>query len=379
MLYVKELKKVMLSISVLLYIIALFAIYFTQFVADNSEPIEIIRPGDESSETVIREMPEQQMAAAAQCLVEEYLQDTYVTYPFGLYKEVKLKEKKKQQMEEILAEITGNSVEDGDIAAGVSPTLTYERFRELMDEADRLLGGGSQYEVSRLANHFSRVPMTYEEWKKEYEDIFLRQKITPAYARLFCDYLGIVLSLMPVFVTASQFFTDRKHRISELIYTREISSARIVVTRYLAAVSAMIIPVLLLVIHGEYMVWRLYPGEKLNWISLPLYALGWLVPNILFAASLGAFLTELYSPILAVFVQGILWVGSINATSVELTGKIARFSLIVRHNSLYEGDLFAANFDAFVINRIFYILVSGLMLGAAVLVYQRHRERGIRG
>ena len=109
-------------------------------------------------------------------LLEEYYRESYSTYPIGFYKSVTLNDKEDKQIEEIIKETTGLSgrtetrkaiekwyaaqsketnaegalVLRKSMEAEPVEGLTFERFEELMDEADHILGGGSGYEeVSR--------------------------------------------------------------------------------------------------------------------------------------------------------------------------------------------------------------------------------------
>ena len=173
MLFFKECKKVLFSLTFILYFIAMLAMYFTQFHSDCDETICEPQPGWSDYGMIEKEVPEVLMPAAAESLVREYLSDSFTAYPIGFYKEVKLNEKKKQKMAEIITEITGitkeqldsfdNYEENGNIInqngemvyieseipeINIPESLTYEHFRELMRKADKIIGGGSKY--SRL-------------------------------------------------------------------------------------------------------------------------------------------------------------------------------------------------------------------------------------
>lgn len=170
-------------------------------------------------------------------LVQEYDEGCYTTYPIGFYKKVTINEKEEQRMEEIIQETTGISgrdeaekvmdawyesqraaMEDGQMpligypAVKPAPGLSYDRFCELMDEADRILGGGSDYgEGSRGGTE----PRTYEDALKEYQDLTEKDRLTGGYARLFCDYMGIFLGLLPVFLAVTRGLRDRRSGMQE--------------------------------------------------------------------------------------------------------------------------------------------------------------------
>ncbi len=402
--FFKECKKAILSVTFLLYVFVVFAMYLTQFVND----CEVISPPRENGESygfIEKEVPEILMPNAVDSLVGEYLSGSFKAYPFGFYKEVKLTEKKKEKLAAVITEVSGISkdtldnftdyeessviyVPDGnggftaEYKESSTPEiiipkeLSYERFRELMREADKIIGGGSKYSDDYIVSNFSNVPKTYEDALAEYNRMVYDEKITGAYARLFCDYMGIDLSIMPVFVSAALANLDRKERMSDLIYSRKISSAKLVFSRYFALLTVMAIPVVITVIHAQLCISGLYPNNEINMLAIPKWAAIWLIPNIMFASAVGILASEAFSPIIAVFIQGALWMMSIMGGSGELTGQIERFTLVCRHNNLYKAELFAADLDKFIFNRSFYTLLSLALVGLTAAVYELKR-RGI--
>lgn len=405
MLLTKECKKILFSLTFLIYVAAVLAFYYTQFPRGNDETVQAPRPGQGSYDYMVKEVPEILMPSAAESLVREYLSGIYIAYPIGFYKEVKLSEKKSAEIAEIIAEITGLTPEEleryrelsaearevepdgnGSYYAvaheplawpeySLSETLTYERFRELMARADKIIGGGSRYSDGLIVSNFSRVPMTYEDALEEYRLFLEEDKITGAYARLFCDYIGIVVSVLPAFVAAAFVSADRKSGMEQLAYSRKISSTALVSVRYLALMAMQTIPVLILAILAGIRVISLYPGETADILAIPKLAVCWLLPNIMVSSALGMFLTEVFSPLSAVFAQGVWWVASVmGGTAGGLTGGIGRFTLVCRHNSLHDAQRFWDKRDIFAFNRIFYTVLSVALVLLTVLIYHWKRK-----
>lgn len=390
----------------LLYTIVVLAMYFTQYDNDR-EPLSKPAAGMDNYGTVEKEVPEILMPNAVEGLVNEYLSGSFTAYPIGFYKNVKLNEKKSGELCEIIYELSGitkeqldnfadykqgggiEAVPDGNggfsltVTEAVLPEinipedLTYERFRELMRQADRIIGGGTNYSDEYIVGHFSRVPKTYEDALAEYEKIFTEEKITPAYARLFCDYAGIDLAVMPVFAAAALSAKDKKSRMEQLVYSRKISSARLVLTRFFALIAVLLIPVVFTVVHGQAGVYEMYKGYELDGLAFAEYAAMWLLPNVLMSAAVGMLLTEIFSPLIAVFVQGAWWFGSIFASTGGLTGSITSFVFVPRHNSLYGAELFAETFKQFTFNRIFYTALALALVILTVIVYEIKRRGGL--
>lgn len=403
-LFFKECKKVIFSLTFLIYTAVTLAMYLSQYDSER-KPLENPLPGQESYGTAAKEVPEILMPAAAEGLINEYVSGSFTAYPVGFYKSVRLTEKKSKRMEEIIYEISGITGDElaalsGETTGGLIMTvdkngnlthithrsaipeisiaegMTYEHFRELMREADKLIGGGSYYSDDYIIGHFSRIQRTYEEALAEYEAAVNEEKISPAYARLFCDYMCIDLGVLPVFAAAALAAADKRSGMCELIGSRRISSARLVITRYLALVTVMLIPVVFAAVHAAIGVEMLYPDQETAPLAFAKYSAVWLVPNILTAAAAGMLLTELLSPLAAVFAQSAWWFASVFSSAGGLTGSIGRFTLVPRHNSLYGGDIFRSTLPQFTFNRIFYTLLSAVLVIITVIICDAKRRGG---
>ena len=228
MLFFKECKKVLCSLTFVLYVVVIAAMYATQFGPHLEAPIETPKIGAEWYGTKEADLPEVVMPGAVESLVSEYLKGSYDAYPIGFYKQVKLKEKDSVRMAAIIEELTGltktelDSFEDyemGGYLGGVdedgkqimyyqppvlpdyeiSTSVTYERFKELMQKADNIIGGGSKYKEETLLTYFGNVPMTYEDAVVQHEELMQGNNLAESYLRLFSDYTGIELGIIPVF------------------------------------------------------------------------------------------------------------------------------------------------------------------------------------
>lgn len=104
-------------------------------------------------------------------------------------------------------------------------------------------------------------------------------------------------------------------------------------------------------------------------------ALLWLMADILAVTAVGALLTELLSPLLAIFLQCVWWFLSLSAT--RLTGDVQRFGLQIRHNSLGNLAVWQSQWDIFVCNRLALIALAVLSLVLTVWLYERKRKGGL--
>ena len=386
MLFFKECKKIVCSMTFVLYVAAIVAMYISQFVPDLKSPVSAPQPGMSYYGTIEREAPELLMPAAVRSLLAEYMEESYVAYPLMFYKEVKLNEAETEEMAAIIEGYQAGGYEAVFDEGGntslvykesVMPEfelqdVSYARFKELMVQADELIGGGSKYSEKYLISNFSNVPMSYEDAMAEYEELMDEKNITEAYTRLYCDYMGIILAIMPVFVCVSLWQMDKKAQMEQLIYSRRTSSLQLIGTRYLALVCCMAVPVLLTFVHALWGVHTLYPEKEIVFsgaIGLGLY---WLIPTIMMVTAFGALLSEILSPFLAIFVQGMWWYMALEMN--ELTGDISKWTLILRHNTLGEAELFARQFSDLLWNRTAYMILSLMLVGITILFYEKKRK-----
>ena len=191
----QEIKKIVKSIPYLIFVAAIIIGLFSQGVFRfGDDLLQEPQPGS-SYGFKQEEIAEQIMPAALRDLLTEFSNNNYTTYPIGFLKHVKLSEGEQEKIAEILSEITGNNKErilqevagitsggsdnytfqiggdamqqDGNggftigsdenqqnssqkMTFAVRDDMDYARFKELMGQADDLLGGGSNYAVDSL-------------------------------------------------------------------------------------------------------------------------------------------------------------------------------------------------------------------------------------
>ena len=423
MLFFHECKKVVFSITFLVLIAGVLLMTGGQGVLDFSvEKIEMPQPGQESYGIHTKEVPEVIMPAALTSLYAEFGNNTYPAYPIGFYKNVRLNDAQQRKMADVLCALTGIPAEElmkayGKTSKGgkhitfengkemtvqgegsykvtlpdnaasnrtaLSPVtlkagISYDEFKAYMQQADDLIGGGSNYSGTYL-RRFGRVPITYEEAIESYNLAKENDHFTGAYARLFSDYLVIVLSILPVFVATAVCLKDRRTRMSELVHSKKASSAQIILTRYLAIITAVMIPSLILSYLSSISTWRLYDGLVLDYLSPLKYDVGWVLPSVMISTAIGMFLTELTNTPIAIFVQGLWWFIDINMGVQEIDGGYSLFRLAPRHNTLSGTQTFIDNFGNLAANRLLFTGFALVLAAATVVIYEQKRRGRLNG
>lgn len=388
------------------FVVVMAAAYLTQFAPELEQRMAEPAKGQESYGTMVVERPDILMPAAVQSLIGEYLQDYYTAWPMGFYKEIHLKEEERVKMAAIIEELSGLTKEELDSFTEYEPggyvermdengnlvstrqeavlpeytlseKVSYERFKELMQEADELLGGGSKYGEGDLLRNFSQIPMSYEDALAEYQINVTKEALGGVYGRLYCDYMGIFLAVMPVFAAAAFWDMDRRAKAGALIYSRKASSVKIVGMRFAALLCCMMLPLLLTFPHTVFRLNGLYREIGIEWGKAVFLVILWLLPSLLFVTAFSILLTELASPLLAVLIQGLWWFLSLQTNQVS--GSVTKWTLLIRHNMLGGSALFQSEWGDFLRNRTCYFILAIVCVGIETLVFERKRRGCRRG
>lgn len=396
----KECKQILKSVIFYLYLIIL-AVFVTSQIEEYSV-VTKPQPGQESYGMKESSDPEEIMQATAGKLLIDWDNNSYATYPIGFYKGVSLNEEDYSRVAEILEEVTGKTESelkselDGDNSKAtsqtqpgtimppvsgrieeISDTMTYDQFKQLMKEVDSILGanGTSYYAPEKMARN-AMVPMTYEEALSEYQQIIDVDHVTGAFARIFCDYMVLMLAILPIFLAVTRGLRDRRAGASGLIYSRKASSVSIVLSRYLATLIMSMIPVIILSISPmmEAIYYARTLGVSTDVFSYMKYIAGWLLPTAMAVVSIGFFFTELTDSALGILIQGIWWFIDINsAVRSGLVGGFG-FHLAPRWNTVGESAKFTAEFQSLFTNRIFYSVLAVVLIILTIFIYEWKRK-----
>lgn len=390
MLLGKEIRKTVLSLTFVAFIIALLVTTISQDVLNFSD--EAIASPKQGADYGIqqKEVPELIMPAAFSSLCEEFAANEYIAYPIGFYKNVKLNDTDQEKMADIISTLSGVSVDDllgkddevsetkGDIEVTLSDDISYEEFKVCMKQADDLIGGGSNYSENNLLN-YSYVAVTYEEAIENYNLIASKDKFTGAYARMFCDFVGIILSIFPAFIAVAVCLKDRRAKMNELIYARKTSSFNLILTRYFSVIIAVMLPTIILAYISNSSVWGQYSGMSLDYLAPLKYTIGWLMPSVMISAAIGMFFTELTGTPIAIAIQGLWWFIDINIGVSKLRGVHTLFELAPRHNALGNTQTFLDEFNTLAANRLIMVGAALLLVIATVIIYEQKRRGELSG
>lgn len=373
----KECVQYLKSITYYIFCICLAIFFYTQM--EDFDSLQKPTKGQEDYGLTRTSDKDEIMQATLARLLWEYDQNSYATYPIGFYKQVTLDEKQQQKIKESIIKCSEMTEKDfdayakGTIDAVPTCKLSFQEFSQEMEKVADLLGRGSNYGKEHLK--FTYHPKTYEEAKREYESLIRDDKITNAYARLFCDYMGILLSMMPVFLAVGRVLRDRRAQAEQVIHMKPASSMSIVFSRYFAAVLMSLLPVLLLSIQPllQCAYFAKHVGAAYDAFAFVRHIVVWLLPNIFVCLSLGFFVTELTDSVVAVLIQGAWWFCSIFIGTTNLVGGVG-WNLVPRFNTVGHLEIFEQMRGQLIKNRMLYTAISMALLLLTVFLYGKKRK-----
>lgn len=368
----KECKIWLKSLLFYAYIVILMLFYITQF--DNDVIIKPVQ-GQKDYGTYYTSDPDRIMEVTLGNLIMEYNQKCFSTYPVGFYKAVYPDEKTLNKIGKIITDLTGQAEdEDGwfqDNQVQIKNGLSFSEFLKKMEQVSGLIGPGSSYSKEKLEK--VEISMNYQQAQQEYKEICTVDHITGSYARLFCDYIGIILGILPIFFAVSRVLKDKRSHTEQVLYTKAAGSFSIVWARYLAMVIILFVPVLILSVLplSQALFVASVNHVSPDYLAFVKYSLLWLLPIILFVTALVYFLGELTGTLLPILAGMILWFLCIFAGSSNLTfvGK----NLIPRFNTLGSPGLFQSLLPQLYCNRLCYTFAAVLIVGLTVVIYEKKR------
>lgn len=424
MLFLRECKAIGKSVVYLIFIIIMLLFIWTQFLVGINDDIKgaegilnadaaaagffspLLPPNIAEGEdigNISEEIPDMVMPNAIALLAKEHSINEFKGYPFGFEKITKISQEELDEIEQIIKDVSGLSAEEvmekvkegneagkigpfpntsisqfgehGDFSTLIPTIIDYDSFKEKMNQVDKMLGGGTSYSIDSL-DYFSFRPATSDDLVERYESLVIDDKITNGYARLFCDYMGIVISWLGVFVPVAFLLRDRRAKMNELLYPKEISSFKLIGIRYLSLATMMFVPVLIIscVPLVQFAMFAIKNGIAIDYLAFIKYSFAWLLPTLLVVISVSLIVTLLTDSPLGIVIM-FAW-GFLTVTSEDLSGLAGKngFALIIRFNEVGNLPAVQAQMQALIINRISYVVMALLLLAISIVVFELKRK-----
>ncbi|MCI8482869.1 MAG: hypothetical protein HFH41_00850 [Lachnospiraceae bacterium] len=398
-LFRKECKQILKSMVYYIYVVVFVIFLSSQLRGDLTDHMERPLPDQENYGTVNSHEPEAVMGKTLAELVMETNRNSYATYPMGFYRGVTLNEQEMSEMISIIQNCTGKTWEalleemeehflqydqstiEGAMQAQSSYTvpvksaLSYQEFCENMEKVCEIIGSGSSYQKGSLEAGIG-VPMTYEQAVEEFETLCEKDRVTGAVSRLFSDYAGIVLSVLPIFLGVTRCLRDKRAQVSQVVFAHEASAWEIIGSRYLANVFMAFLPVLLtaFVMQVPYQYHARTIGVTPDALAFLKYNLIWLLPEIMIVLAVSFFITELTENVISIFIQ-VFWAMASLMSSYTLVGGFS-LKLILRWNTFGATREFWLQRQQLFLNRMFYFGLAVALILLTMAVYEKKRREG---
>ncbi|NBJ93060.1 ABC transporter permease [Parablautia muri] len=398
-LFLKECRQVLKSLVYYIYVVVFVLFINSQMSSESVEELQEPVPGQTYYGETVTQDETLIMEGTLADLVQDVCHNSFATYPLGFYKGVNLTAEEIEQAEEILKNCTGKSMDElkeemeehfGGYAQNgmevrmeaaasyrvpVKEGFTYEDFETAMEEVCHLVGRGSFYEKESYENRVY-VPMTYEQAREEFDALCTKDNLTRAYIRLFCDYAGIVLAILPIFVGVSGALRDKRAKVQQVMFSKPASGALIVVSRYLANLVMLILPVVIVAFLQQrpyYDKAKEFGVQGDMWAFLTVPGV-WLLPEVMIVLAFAFLITELTDSIAAIFIQVAWGIASLFGAST-LVGNFG-LRLVARWNTFGSAELYDTLKEELFLNRGYYFLLAVICVLMTVIIYEIKRKMG---
>lgn len=376
------------------------------------------------------------MIEATERLIDNYRSNSYEYYPFGYVKRKTLSEKEQAEILLYLTELTGldepsiigtdenrdpediqisgggayvlnpgqgGTFENGQFIAepedweyiennsglsqskensgrGFEIQVTFDRFKEIMDLVNNLIGRNSYFSWTMLSmyyypNDMQDNPIT----EQQHRDFYEKDHVTGAFARYFCDSISLIVLCLPAFVIIDLLLKDKRCKMNPLIYPRTESSAKIIITRFEAVSCMIMLPVLILPVKSvlTLVLYCRNVGIHASILVFAAYIFAWIFPTVLLVVSIALLVTALTENYSAVLFAGLIWLFCRPSVDKLAGGNYGIFDLIIRHNTLKGYERMMENIQMLILNRVLVSVIAILFVGFAIMIYDAKRKGGI--
>lgn len=321
-----------------------------------------------------REIQENMMAGAVARLLESYQKNAYEYYPFGYVKTKTLSEEGQRVILSYLEELTGMGEE---AINGAAEESGEEEFRisgggaYVLEPGQGSMAGNGQYVIEPGDWKYTENSAEIAE-AEFYED----DHVTGAFARYYCDSISLVVLGLPALVMVELMMKDKNRRMQALVYPRTVLGARLVCTRFAAAVCMVMVPVLIFPARSLVTLVRFCKetGIQPDVFAFVKYALLWILPTVMLVMAMGLFLTILTENYSGILFTGLLWLTGRPSMGKIAGGNYSLFDLIIRHNTLKGYGRMTENLPMLALNRAVISGMALLFVALAIIVYETRRK-----
>ena len=199
--------------------------------------------------------------------------------------------------------------------------------------------------------------------------------ISNGYAYVFLDSCGIVMGFIAIIYSFMSYTEEKRKNVNGYIYTANVSSPRYVLYKYLADTMPLMLASIIYSLLGAacfiYWNYKFNYGYDISIIPFLIKTPFIIFPTILIVTAIGHFLGVLFrSETLDIIAQFILFYLSMG---YGLSDKF-RITLLVRYSNFDDYTLYQNCFGNVILNRAIIILLSVILTGFTVVLFNYRRE-----
>lgn len=370
-LLLKEIKYNLKNIS--LYIFAGFCVffYFTQFVPPDPNVDIAPKPNQEYYGKTSEEDVNSKIKAVYQKIILVINTKEVFSYKsmFGRY--VRLSDSQLQMVKKISNQIHSDRVIDYE---NFIPEVTFSDMEKMINRFDKEMGGGTVFSEKYRDMMYSRNK-TYDEAIDDFNEIITKDKLTNAAGRLFADYMGITAGFFPVFLAAFIMSRDKRSKSWEVINSKNVSSAAYLWAKVGSVIILVSTVYLILSIHPTIVYYKLSNnfGYDIELFAFFKYTIIWVIPTVIFVCSLSVLISVVTGKgIISLVGQFVLWLITIG----QLSGAYGLNAFVIRFNQFGGYDQYLEWKSQITLNRVFYIILSFVIIYVTTLVFEYKRAGG---
>ncbi|MCI9078590.1 MAG: ABC transporter permease [Lachnospiraceae bacterium] len=201
--------------------------------------------------------------------------------------------------------------------------------------------------------------------------------ISDGYAYVFLDNCGIIMGFIAIIYSFMSYTEEKRKNVNGYIYTANVSSSRYVLHKYLADTMPLMLASIIYSLLGAacfiYWNYKFNYGYDISIIPFLIKTPFIIFPTILIVTAIGHFLGILFcSETLDIIAQFILFYLSMG---YGLSDKF-NFALLIRYNNFDDYTLYQNCSGNVIINRVIIILLSVILTGFTVVLFNYRREHG---
>ena len=218
---------------------------------------------------------------------------------------------------------------------------------------------------------------------KEYKDavndfqLTYKDSISNGYSYVFLDSCGIIMGFIAIIYSFMSYTEEKRKNVNGYIYTANINSSRYVLYKYLADTIPLMLASIIYSLLGAacftYWNYKFNYGYDISIIPFLIKTPVIIFPTVLIVTAIGHFLGILFcSETLNVIAQFILFYLSMG---YGMSDKF-RITLLIRYSNFDDYAFYLNRSGNVILNRVIIILLSVILIGFTVVLFNYRREHG---